>query len=391
MFGSIYIGLSGLNAHSQGLQQVSNNVTNLNTTGFKASTVSFASLYGAESQGGLNFSSGGDNAGHGVSVGEQMLNVAAGEMRQTSRDLDLAVDGKGFLVVMDGSDVRYVHTGSFELDNDGYLVLANTKFRLATLDDANRPVALSIDAKSVSAPKATTSIKFANNLSLTPTTPVNVSDLTLHDASGEAHVWKVTFTKDSGASFKVTITDNKGVTSAEKTLTFATGGGAVDPTTSKLSFTDSTGTTAELDFTSVTSFSAGDASSIRSSSIDGWGLGALSTVAVNDKGQIELSYSNNQKLQLGSVALADFRDVQSLKQESGGLFKFDGNGDHRYVASGAPGTGRVLGKRLEASNVNLSDEFGQLILIQRGFQASSQIVSVSNDMIQQLFGMRGQG
>ena len=65
--------------------------------------------------------------------------------------------------------------------------------------------------------------------------------------------------------------------------------------------------------------------------------------------------------------------------------------DGRFVTSAHEKVGRVLSNRLEAANVELSDQFGDLILVQRGFQASSQVVSVSNDMIQQLFGMRGQG
>ena len=74
-----------------------------------------------------------------------------------------------------------------------------------------------------------------------------------------------------------------------------------------------------------------------------------------------------------------------------GLFEATGRGQSRLLASGAEGLGKVLSRQLEASNVNLSQEFGDLILIQRGFQASSQVVSVANDMIQQLFGIRGQG
>ncbi|HYF22971.1 MAG TPA: flagellar basal body rod C-terminal domain-containing protein, partial [Caulobacteraceae bacterium] len=64
---------------------------------------------------------------------------------------------------------------------------------------------------------------------------------------------------------------------------------------------------------------------------------------------------------------------------------------HRLLASAQDGVGKLVSKQVEASNVDLSQEFGDLILIQRGFQASSQVVSVSNDMIQQLFGIRGQG
>ena len=61
------------------------------------------------------------------------------------------------------------------------------------------------------------------------------------------------------------------------------------------------------------------------------------------------------------------------------------------LASGDVRVGKVQSRRLEASNVDLTLEFSDLILVQRGFQASSQIISVTNDMIQQLFGIRGQG
>jgi len=53
--------------------------------------------------------------------------------------------------------------------------------------------------------------------------------------------------------------------------------------------------------------------------------------------------------------------------------------------------GTIVSKQIEGSNVDLAQEFGELILIQRGFQASSQVVSAANDMIQQLFGIRAQG
>lgn len=73
------------------------------------------------------------------------------------------------------------------------------------------------------------------------------------------------------------------------------------------------------------------------------------------------------------------------------MFEAKGALEMRLRASGVDGVGTIQSKQLEASNVDLSAEFGELILIQRGYQASSQIVSVSNDMIQQLFGIQGQG
>ena len=121
------------------------------------------------------------------------------------------------------------------------------------------------------------------------------------------------------------------------------------------------------------------------------GVGSLTTVTLDDTGKIKLTYSNAKTDLLGSVAIADFRDPQELQQVGDGHFRDTGTGEKRYLPSATEGVGTLLSKKIEASNVNLTQEFGDLILIQRGFQACSQVVSVSNDMIQQLFGIRGQG
>lgn len=392
MFGAIYIGLSGLDAYSKGLQQVSNNVTNLNTSGFKSSTVSFQNYYGAPDSGGLSYSPN-QGGGSGVGLGQSRLDFKAGELRQSDRDLDLAVDGTGFLVLLDGAEMLYARTGSFEVDKDGYIILSGTDYRLATLDASNHPVALSIDTSRTNPPKQTTTIKFADNLSSTATSYA-VSDLTVYDSAGGAHVWKAAFAKDTDAgagAWKVTVTDDKGATIGTQSLKFNTS--VVDPATAKLDFTDATaGFTVTLDFSSgVTSFSSGEVSTLRSASVDGQAVGTITTVTVNSKGRLELGYSNSQKQELGRIAIADFRDPQSLEQRSGGLFTRTGLGSFEFLDSEDPRVGQVVSKKLEASNVDLSAQFGDLILIQRGFQAASQIVSVSNDMIQQLFGIRGQG
>ncbi|MES2442145.1 MAG: flagellar hook-basal body complex protein [Pseudomonadota bacterium] len=395
MFGSIYIGLTGLNAYSRGLQAVSNNVTNLNTSGFKGSTVSFQNFYGTGDDGGLSYTVDSHDSGNGVGMGDSMLNMKQGELRQTDRDLDLAVDGTGFLVLMDGKDMLYTRTGSFEVDKEGYIVLSGTEYRLATLDKSGRPVAVSIDASRTSAPKQTSKVVFADNLSST-TDDYTVSDVKVYDKSGGLHTWKIRFKRDTsiaGNNWKVAVVDDKNaVIGATARLSFNPAG-KVEESTKTLSFTDATnGFTVDFDFSgAVTSFSSGDVVSLRTASVDGNAVGAVTTITVNATGELELGYSNEEKVKLGAVAIADFRDSQSLTQRSGGIFAYDGTGEHVYLASSDPRVGKVMSKRLEASNVDLSKEFGDLILIQRGFQAASQIVSVSNDMIQQLFGIRGQG
>src|SRR5215213_1682873 len=156
MYGAIYVGLSGLSAYSQGLQQVSNNVANLNSSGFKGSNVTFSNTVGASTDASLSLSGTSGNGIGGVEIGELQRDFGQGELRQTQRDLDLAVDGSGFLVLTRGDQTYYTRTGSFEVDKEGFIVLAGTDYRLATLDAAGRAVALSIDAYRTNVPEQTT-------------------------------------------------------------------------------------------------------------------------------------------------------------------------------------------------------------------------------------------
>ncbi|MEK6540955.1 MAG: flagellar hook-basal body complex protein [Pseudomonadota bacterium] len=391
MFNSIYIGLSGLNAYSRGLQQVSNNVSNLNSLGFKSSTVTFSNLQGSLGSGSLSFTRDSNGSGQGVQIGDGTTDFRTGELRQSQRDLDISVDGNGFLVLMKGDEVRYARTGSFEVDRDGYIVLSGTDFRLATLDSSGRATALSIDSSRTNSPQMTTKISFADNLSSSATS-YGISDVRVYDANGKENVWQLAFTRSGTTSdWTLKVTDQDARTIGEQLLKFI--GGAPDPATSKLVFANvDSGLSVEFDFSAnVSSFSSGTVSTLRASSVDGNPVGAITTVAVNDKGELEISYSNDKKKVLGAVALADFRDPQALEQETGGLFRETTDAGRGLLASSDARVGRAVSRRLEASNVDLSRQFGDLILIQRGFQASSQIISASNEMIQQLFGIRGQG
>lgn len=393
MFGAIYVGLSGLNAYSRGLQQVSGNVSNLNSTGFKSSNVSFMDILGSSSNGGLSLSGTAGSAGGGVELDAIRRDFIQGELRQTQRDLDLAIDGSGFLVLVRGDEVFYTRTGGFEVDKDGFIVLAGTDYRLATLDASGKAVTLSIDAYRTNTPEVTTRIKFADNLSSTATS-FGLSDVKVYDALGTRHVWQVQFSKPAvGApgEWDVKVTDDKGTVIGTQTLRFNLG--VVDPATAQLVFADAAnGLSVTLDFSSgVTSFSSGEVSTLRTSSVDGHGIGTITSVTINTEGELELGYSNEQKKQLGAVAIADFRDPQSLEERSGGLYFDRGSAGRELMSSASQKVGKVVSRRLEASNVDLAKQFGDLITIQRGYQASSQIISVANDMIQQLFGIRGQG
>lgn len=391
MFGSMFIGLSGMTAYSAGLRQVSNNITNLNSSGFRASRLGFNDLFSGASQGFSYLDTGSQN-GNGVSLSDLRLDFSQGELRQSDRDLDLAIGGDGFLVLERDGEYTYARTGSFEIDEDGYMVLSGTDYRLTVLDTDGSPQALSIDNYRTNTPSPTASIEFSDNLSSTATVHI-VADVRVYNETGAESIWNVRFDQEEGTSdsWTVTVTDQDGKEIGTQTLKFISG--IIDPTTSQLTFEDvENQLSIELDFSEgVTSFSSGQISTLRAVEVDGYGTGEISALAVNSVGVLEISYSNEQVERLGAVTLADFREPQNLQQQDGGLFSYEGEERPEYYASESERVGQVLSRRIENSNVDLSKEFGDLIIVQRGYQASSQIVSVTNDMIQQLFGITGRG
>jgi flagellar hook protein FlgE len=394
MLGSIYTALSGMNAYSDGLQTISYNVANLNTDGFKASDVAFNALV---SNGNPAFL--GENSllsGYGVRMASAFRDFSQGQLQQTGNGLDLAIQGSGFLTVFDNNNVYYERTGRFSVGADGYISDANGN-HLAVLNADNQPEALNINGLRTDAPSATTKIAFNNNVSSSGTT-ATVSNITVYDSQGGQHVWTVTLSNPTpnsggtGTNWTATVTEN-GTTVGTGTVGFI--GGSADPAKDTVSITKTVAGASDLsvalDFSAVTSYSAGTTSTIATSSVDGNALGTLTNVTVDASGQVQIAYSNGNTKPAGAVALANFQDLQKLELLSGGIFRNPNGGGVQYFASGAPGIGTLQSGQLEASNVNLSNEFGALILIERGYQACAHVVSVSNDLIQTLFGIRGQG
>lgn len=386
MFGSLYIGLSGMRAYSDGLREVSNNISNLNSSGFKSSDLVFRDLFG-----GRNSGSAQSVNGQGVSLSDLRIDFKPGELRQTDNSLDLAVDGAGFLVLEKAGTYTYARTGSFEIDKDGFVVLAGTDYKLGVIRGSGKPEPLNIDPLRMSQPEATTKIRFADNLSSTATEHT-LADIKVFDPLGNSDNWQVKFNRsetDPAGEWNLKVTNGGGGEITSHTLKFTAG--VINQDTAKFTVTEGD-RSVEFDFSEgVTSFSSGSISTLRSADVDGRATGEIVSIGVNDNGQLEIGYSNEEKDEVGAVALADFIDPQSLTQMSGGLFSYNGTRGVQYLTSQHESVGKVVSFRSEASNVDLSAQFGDLIMIQRGYQASSQLVSVSNEMIQQLFGLRGQG
>lgn len=400
MLDAITIGNSGLSAYASGLKTISNNVANLNSPGFKTTNLQFSDLFysNSDSTGSLDHGAGASQYGNGVTYAASSINFLQGDIKTTTGDLDLAIQGRGFLILTkpDGQ-VSYIRTGQFTVNQDGAIVDSATGLGLTVFSTQGGLSPASVLGMKASPPKASSKVAFSGNLSSTGTTH-SIPGVKVFDAAGVQHTLTITFSIVSPSTgpvqWDVAVTNEAGVNLKTGQIEFAVSG--VTPATSQLivDLPTAGGTTSPvtLDFSSsdVTGFSSGTTSTLSALPADGYALGTLSGVVVGDNGQLSAQYSNGQTSTLGDIVLADFDSLQNLQQIGGGQFLYHGSNAPIYGRSGDPGFGAVKSKSVEGSNVNLSEQFSELILVQRGFQASSQIISTANEMLQQVFGLGNQ-
>ncbi|WP_457391254.1 flagellar hook protein FlgE [Roseateles sp. P5_E1] len=395
MLDSIFIGTSGLQTFSADLKVISNNIANLNTPGFKASDSLFASRYYASpGDGSGQATDGATQFGGGVALSHTVVNFQSGELRQTGNPLDLNVNGEGFFVTRekDSGEAVYTRAGQFEFDRDGVLVTRGTNRQVIGLTTASAQTPITLDGLRIYAPKATTAVKMTGNLS-SSATEFNLSSLKLVDAVGGEHTLKVNFTPKTGAAGTWVVKVTDGTTDvASGEIQFVSG--IPSPIANALSFTYTppgvAGTSVTLDFSgNVTSFDTGSSSTLAIGSSDGYAVGTLSQIAFEADGTMSLTYSNGQTAKGSKVALARFDANAELKPQDGSDFTYDSRQGVHVGQANQAGFGSIGSNQIEGSNVDLATEFSDLIVAQRGYQASSRIVSTANELLQDLFDMKG--
>jgi flagellar hook protein FlgE len=397
MFESIFVGLSGLSTFSRNLSVIGNNVSNMNTPGFKSTQLSFSELVyrSALSDGG---GSGALQLGAGVGASGTRTLFSQGAPRETGRDTDLALQGNGFFILRDGERTFYTRNGEFEFDAQGVLVARSSGARVAGLSGGTLRD-IDIAALRTSAPRATTVVRLADNLSTGDT--AHDATVTVFDAAGGSHALTLHFTNNNAVtprSWLLEVRDAANAVLSNGEVRF-NGDGSPAAGFSSHAFTFSRpgvpATQVSIDlgapgaFSGATNFSAGADSTLRAASQDGFAAGALASATFDDQGVLVIRYSNGQTTRADRIALAFFAAPERLALEGGGLLV---NRDGQAATLGAPGEGlfgSVAGGSLESANVDLAQQFSELIVSQRGYQASSQIVSAANEMIQQLLELRG--
>lgn len=399
MFDSIYIGMSGLQGFSKGLKVISNNVTNLNTPGFKASDLRFSDAFYQQGglAGGYMLGDAQMQYGSGLATLSTRLNFQAGESRQTGNALDLSISGDGFFVLQakDSDKQVFTRAGQLQFDQNGDLVSGSTgKFVMGFPTTGDGTLSrISLTGLHTNPAKATATVKLAGNLSSTAS-EFDVNSVKLIDAVGGEHLVRLNFkNKNSTDPGAWTVTVFDGTTSvANGDIKFANGVPAPAGNSLSFTYTPSGGSAiaVKLDLSSdVTSFAAGTTSTLAFAQQDGYAAGTLTSVSFDKDGTLSLSYSNGQSAKGSRLALATFESNLGLEQAEGGELLATGAQAPRIGKPGEAGYGAVQSGQLELSNVDLSAQFSDLIVMQRGYQASSHIVSTANDMIQQLFDMKG--
>jgi flagellar hook protein FlgE len=424
---ALYAGASGLQTLGSSLQVVGNNIANVNTIGFKSSRASFADQL-SQSLGGSAL---GSQVGRGVKLNGVINNFSQGAFSSTARITDLAISGNGFFMVREGAETYYTRDGQFALNNNGDLInfsgkivqgyqYDNSGMNTGAIGDINL-------SNLMASPQATGSATISANLDAgaavvgpfdinDPTATSNFStSLSVYDSLGADHLVTVYFEKtgDNAWSWHA-VADGSELTGGtagtpqeifQGTLTFTPEGqldAVTQSTTAPFDSVDFANGAApdqliSFDFgNSVMSGGTGldgttqfaSSSAVVFQTQDGFAQGDLQAIDISENGVISGFFSNGRTRGLAQVALANFQNPEGLLKVGDNLYSETINAG--LPNTGVPGNGSlgtIASSSLELSNVDLTNEFITMITNQRGFQANSRVITVGDELMQEVVNM----
>jgi len=463
MLRSLYSGVSGLQNHQVRMDVLGNNISNVNTTGFKKGRVNFQDMLSQTLSGAARPTDevGGVNpkqVGLGMVIASIDTIHTQGSLQTTGVMTDLALQGNGFFILKDGAKSFYTRNGAFTLDQNGFLVnpangqkvqgwnartvggetIVNTS---SALEDMVIPVGSKDPAF------ATTEVQFASNLDkrveplgAAPTEAELqqrswVTSFDIYDSFGRAHMLQVTFSRveDVENRWQVVVEVDPGAEIGTNTIAEIPGSGNATnifyldfdnegalqsilddaggevagegiPALASVSFdvseadlTEAGGTyrqTFALNLGDIGSYrdtitQFGDLFSTKIIEQNGHSMGYLETFKIDQQGVITGVYSNGTNRTLGQIALAHFTNPGGLEKAGENTYEVSNNsGEARVGTSGVEGRGRIIAGALEMSNVDLAEQFTDMIVTQRGFQANSRTITTSDQMLQELLTLK---
>lgn len=417
MSGSFSIALSGLTADSAALDIVGNNLANLNTTGYKDSSVSFYDLL-QQSVGG-----GSTQIGGGVSAPQSERLFTQGSIQLTGGAFDAAVQGNGFFIVRNTSgDTLYSRAGNFQLDADGDLMTATGQIvqgwvaQNGVVDTSGAVGNITIPSNSLQVPSATTNFSLTMNLNAAGVVGQSSGSFSapmqVVDSLGVSHTLTVKFTETAANTWDYEVdvpgadltSGTAGTPSplANGTLTFDSNGILTAPTAPAQVPIAITGLTdgasdMNINWNLATENGTGtplitqyaNSSAVSASLQDGVPAAQVTQVSISNGGAIVAHFSNGDQAVVAQLALASISNPASLIDV--GQNNYEVGAASATPVVGAPGTGTlgtVEGGALEASTVDIATEFTNLIVYQRSYEANSKVISTLNQLTQDLLNLK---
>ncbi|MDC7220158.1 MAG: flagellar hook protein FlgE [Spirochaetales bacterium] len=467
MMRSLYSGVSGLQNHQTRMDVVGNNISNVNTIGFKKGRVNFQDMISQMQSGAARPTEeiGGVNpkqVGLGVQTAVIDTIHTQGSLQTTGVTSDLAIQGNGFFIMRKGSQEFYTRAGDFGVDSEGMLVNPANGLRVqgwqAQEINGETIIQTAADVQDIMIPigskdpaKATTDVDLACNLDKRMPEVNEDSgaadvlkgtwalDKKIYDNFGEVHNMRVQFTKVNGVNnqWQVSVfvdaeVDAQGVPADTTNTLLSVGDGAAAGNTFTMTFDNLGSLESAVDeagnlinagklqipvtfdvaggtppegeaaltqtfnlnlgevgsyVNTVTQFA--ETSSTKAYYQNGYSMGYLESYSIDPNGIVTGVYSNGTNRELAKIGLASFINPGGLIKQGETMFAESINSGQANVGeANIAGKGKFVNGALEMSNVDLSSEFVDLIVTQRGFQANSKTITTSDTMLDTILSLK---
>lgn len=381
MLQSFFTGLSGMFSFSKSLDNVSNNVANMNTPGFRGTNTFLKSVTGSGEQ------------GYGTTVDSTSTRLSPGEVRQTGNETDLAITGHGLFILRNGEGERfYTRAGQFVFDENNVLVDSITGYEVMAITESDNLARIDITDNRLLPAVPTSNIAFTGNL-LSTSEEHALTPVTIISSSGESVDLTLQFTNPPATDdvWTVDILDENDTILATNQIQFDAAG---TPLAGFNQFDAALNIDGEVQ---TINFNFGDpgslsgttqlsgASNLGANSIDGNAVLGLMNISFTEDGTVTFHYTNGDEQAGSQIALASFANEQNLERISGSIFKSRNDSLATIGRANSESLGKIQGGSIELANVELTQEFADMLIIQRGYQASSQVMSVANELIEELY------
>lgn len=421
MLRSMYAGISGLRNFQTKLDVIGNNIANVNTYGFKKGRTTFSDLVSQQMEGASapTFDRGGMNPKQ-VGLGSQIASIdtihTQGSLQTTGRSLDLGISGDGFFIVQDGFNHYYTRSGNFYLDHEGNLVNSDGLRVMGYgvdpdsggIDRTAGLTALQISQDVIVQPE-TSSITAVGNFNINnlidtstgnPTAnPVQTLTFKIFDEDGVEYEGQLRFHSPVGEElsdesgyyvseleFQIIFDGNS---EASGTIEFNEDGTVKNDQyiTNDVTFPITGGTDIvvpheAIDFSELTVLNYVQTADVIGDEV------FIESYNIGSSGVVNAVLSDGSVRTLGQIALANFNNAEGLEKAGNNLFKDTVNSGDPQIGVAGDGMGTINGAMLEMSNVDLSEEFTEMIVSQRGFQANTRIITTSDEILQELVNLK---